>query len=270
MAGSPNFLAALGENVKRRVIWLLVAIAISGISYGAKMVYGMFAKSDEPVAAEVQPAPKPQQHAPVAAAPAVPYGPVNQPQPAPAQNPAVKGAVAASAQKPAAAPAQKPVATSAVKPDTKAPGRTAVTASAASGEGAGAPVVTAVPQPSQAPGSGLAHLDEHLTYQYNALGRRDPFQSLVDGEFVGADVGGDAPPDPGGIRVVGIVWGSTDQFALVEDVRGNSFVLRKGDKVQNGYVEGLKRDALIVTITSEGQTQTVAIPLVRKGDQNAR
>jgi len=34
-----------------------------------------------------------------------------------------------------------------------------------------------------------------VTYQYNALGRRDPFQSLIGGEFVGADVGGDAPPD---------------------------------------------------------------------------
>jgi hypothetical protein len=92
----------------------------------------------------------------------------------------------------------------------------------------------------------------------------------VDGAFVGADVGGDAPPDPGGIKVVGIVWGSTDQFALVEDVRGNSFVLRKGDKVQNGFVESLKRDAIVVTITSENQSQSVEIPLTRKGDQNAR
>jgi hypothetical protein len=32
-----------------------------------------------------------------------------------------------------------------------------------------------------------------LTYQYNALGRRDPFQPMVGGEFVGDDVGGDAP-----------------------------------------------------------------------------
>ena len=112
--------------------------------------------------------------------------------------------------------------------------------------------------------------DDHLTYQYNALGRRDPFQSLVSGDFVGVDVGGDAPPDPGGIKVVGIVWGSTDQFALVEDVRGNSLVLRKGDKVQNGYVQALKRDAVIFSLTAEGQTQSVVIPLIRKGDQNAR
>lgn len=140
----------------------------------------------------------------------------------------------------------------------------------AAGEGANAPVVTSV-APSNSRGTAqMAHLDDHLTYQYNALGRRDPFQSLINGGFVGVDMGGDAPPDPGGIKVVGIVWGSTDQFALVEDVRGNSLVLRKGDKVQNGYVEALKRDAIVVSLTAEGQTQSVVIPLIRKGDQNAR
>lgn len=246
MAGSPNFLAQLGGNVKRalvrRAIWALVALVLGGVGVGWNHVKGMFSPAEEPVAASVQPA------APAVPAPAAP---------APnADDAPVAGAVPAKA-----APA---------KPDAPAAAGPRTVARAASSGGAGAPVVTAVPQPANAPGSTLAHIDDHLTYQYNALGRRDPFQSLVDGAFVGADVGGDAPPDPGGIKVVGIVWGSSDQFALVEDVRGNSFVLRKGDKVQNGFVEGLKRDALIVTITSENQSQTVEIPLVRKGDQNAR
>jgi hypothetical protein len=255
MAGSPDILAPDGGNVKsalvRRVIWGLVALVLAGVGVGAKLWMDKNAKSGEPVAASVQAAPRPQ--APAASA-------------APAAAPAPARAEAAPNAKPGtgakAVPPPRADAPATVRPGTPA--------TAASGEGAGAPVVTGVAQPSQALGSGLAHLDDHLTYQYNALGRRDPFQSLVDGEFVGADVGGDAPPDPGGIKVVGIVWGSTDQFALVEDVRGNSFVLRKGDKVQNGFVEGLKRDALVVTITAEGQSQSVVIPLERKGDQNAR
>jgi len=106
-----------------------------------------------------------------------------------------------------------------------------------------------------------------VTYQYNALGRRDPFQPLVGGGFVGADVGGKAPPDVGSIRVVGIVWGAEDRFALVEDPRGDSMVLREGDKVMNGYVEGLRRDALIIKLSVDGQIQTVSIPLTRKGEQ---
>ena len=133
-----------------------------------------------------------------------------------------------------------------------------------------AAVVTAVTPDSPRRSGQMAHLDEHVTYQYNALGRRDPFQSLINGEFVGADVGGDAPPDPGGMKIVGIVWGASDQFAMVEDVRGNSYVLRKGDKLQNGFVEALRRDAVVVNVTADGQSQQVVIPFVRKGDANVR
>lgn len=106
-----------------------------------------------------------------------------------------------------------------------------------------------------------------MTYQYNALGRRDPFQPLVNGGFIGAEAAL-APPDVGGIKVVGIVWGAQDKFALVEDPRGNSMVLRPGDKVMNGVVEGLRRDALIVKLTADGSTELVEIPLTRKGDQS--
>ncbi len=139
----------------------------------------------------------------------------------------------------------------------------------ASTNGSNATAVSAV-TPDAPRRAKLAQLDEHVTYQYNAIGRRDPFQSLLSGEFVGNDVGGDAPPDPGGMKIVGIVWGASDQFAMVEDVRGNSYVLRKGDKLQNGYVESLRRDAVVVTVTADGQSQQVVIPFVRKGDANVR
>ena len=58
-----------------------------------------------------------------------------------------------------------------------------------------------------------------------------------------------------------------DQFAMAEDIRGNSFVLRRGDRVMNGFVEGLKRDAMIVNITVDGQSQSVSIPVTRKGER---
>jgi len=118
------------------------------------------------------------------------------------------------------------------------------------------------------PADAVAPQDERVTYHYNALGRRDPFQPLLGGGFVGADEGGNAAPDVGGIKVVGIVWGAEDKFALVEDPRGNSLVLRQGDKVMNGYVESLKRDAVIVSLTTDGVTQQVTIPLTRKGEQS--
>lgn len=271
MAGSPNFLAQVGGDVKRmlvrRAIFALIALAIAGVGLGWNAIKERFAPSEQPEVAAVHAPAKPST-ATSAAAPAKPAASTASATNAgPATKPAGPDVAPSSVAKPVGTPAAPGTV---AKADAPANARPAATARAASGDGAGAPVVTAVPQQAQAPGSTLAHVDEHLTYQYNALGRRDPFQSLVDGAFVGADVGGDAPPDPGGIKVVGIVWGATDQFALVEDVRGNSYVLRKGDKVQNGYVEGLKRDAVVVTITSDNQSQTVEIPLERKGDQNAR
>lgn len=221
MAGSPNFVAKLVEQVKRsvvhRVIAFVAVLLIGGASYAVKIFTGGSQQQNAPVAATASAAPQ-ANTAPVEAA-----APTEQTAPA----------------EPAAA------------------------------EG-GAAVVHAVTQEPVSQPAEPAHMEDHLTYQYNALGRRDPFQSLVDGEFVGSDVGGDAPLDVGGIKIVGVVWGATDQFALAEDVRGNSFVLRKGDKVQNGYVEALRRDAVVVNLTAEGQTQSVVIPLVRKGDSNAR
>ena len=158
------------------------------------------------------------------------------------------------------APAQEPQAA------TRRPGTRA-----ASTAGSGSALVTAVSR-DPLPGSGSAgRIDEHVTYQYNALGRRDPFQSLLTGEYVPDHdgEGNQTPPDPGGMKIVGIVWGPTDQFAMVEDARGNSYVLRKGDKLQNGFVESLRRDAVVVNITADGQSQIVVIPFVRKGDANA-
>ena len=161
-------------------------------------------------------------------------------------------------------PAVKQVEPAKIPPPATSTGRTG-TRVASSGSSA---VSTVTPDASRR--TQLAQIDEHVTYQYNAIGRRDPFQSLLSGDFVGADVGGDAPPDPGGMKIVGIVWGASDQFAMVEDVRGNSYVLRKGDKLQNGYVESLRRDAVVVNVTADGQSQQVVIPFVRKGDANAR
>jgi hypothetical protein len=151
-----------------------------------------------------------------------------------------------------------------------APARRPGTRAASTG-GSGTALVTAVtPEPVGA-ASSAGRIDEHVTYQYNALGRRDPFQSLLTGEYVPDhdEAGNATPPDPGGMKIVGIVWGPTDQFAMVEDARGNSYVLRKGDKLQNGFVESLRRDAVVVNITADGQSQTVVIPFVRKGDANA-
>lgn len=195
--------------------------------------------------------------------------------------PAAKSAAVASDEPPApgheaaasAKPGSKPAAPA---KSASAPKHVAASSAVAANRVASSKSVPVSRQPV-APGATAAgapapatSFEEKVNYQYNALGRRDPFQSMIDGEFVGEDVGGDAPPDVGGMRVVGIVWGDADKFAMVEDGRGNSHVLRPGDKVMNGVVSGLKRDGVTFTLTTDdGQSQSVTVPLIRKGEKNA-
>jgi len=223
-----------------------------GVLFLAALLSGEALAADPPAAKEA-PAAKPVATAPAQVAPA---------QVAPAQVAPAQAAPAKAA--PAKVAPAKPVAAAVPKAAVVKPAR------------AGGNTVVAVkpsavtPARPAAKGAGVANapsIEQQVAYQYNALGRRDPFQPMAGGGFVGDDVGGDAPPDVGGIKVVGIVWGASDKFALVEDARGTSRVLRAGDSVMNGVVETLKRDAVIVKMTVDGQTETVAIPLTRKGDQ---
>jgi hypothetical protein len=106
------------------------------------------------------------------------------------------------------------------------------------------------------------HLLNREVYVYKTVGRRDPFASLLTGEF--ETTVGRPLLDVSSMKLVGIVWGASDKFALVEDGHGHGFVLRVGDPVLNGYIAGLTKEELIVKQSSYGDTQTVTIQLQRK------
>ena len=171
-----------------------------------------------------------------------------------------------TAAKPAKPVATAKNATPAKGPDATTEATQTVASSQSNESGSVKRIRAAVEASAAAQVQAATPIEEQIQYQYNALGRRDPFEAMV-GNFVGDDVGGDAPVDVGGMKVVGIVWGA-DSFALVEDGSGNSLILRRGDKVMNGFVEDLKRDAVVVKLNMDGLTQSVAIPLTRKGDQS--
>ena len=205
--------------------------------------------------------------------PQVPAGPVYGP-PAPESMlrpaPAVPPAPTASAPTkptvvyPPAAPA------AAGRPAAAAPARTATS-----------PATVATPAPL-APGAvaGTAAIESPRSldasvlfareqYAYTSGGRRDPFQSLIDGKFQGqtTDAG---LVDVGDIHLVGIMWGSSDKFALVEDSRGRGYVLRVGDPVVNGYISGITKNELQIVQNAFGDSQTLSIHLQPKeGDKNA-
>jgi len=170
------------------------------------------------------------------------------------------------------APGETPTPATAVAP---APGTARPAATATQGT----VTATAVPGPAAAIGTSLSgetpkSLDASVLfarehYEYVGGGRRDPFQSLLDGRFQSHSADGSLV-DVGDIHLVGIMWGSSDKFALVEDSRGHGYVLRVGDPVLNGYISGISKSELQVVQNAFGESQTLSIQLqTKEGDKNA-
>jgi hypothetical protein len=164
-----------------------------------------------------------------------------------------------------------PGATSTAVPNAAAPAASGTVAATKAG-----PVATVVPvagAPATADETPKV-LDANTLFQreqyvYQTAGRRDPFQSLIDGRFE-SQSGDGSLIDVGDIHLVGIMWGSSDKFALVEDSRGRGFVLRVGDPVVNGYISGISKTELQVVQNAFGDSQSVTIQLKSKeGDPNA-
>lgn len=111
----------------------------------------------------------------------------------------------------------------------------------------------------------LAEADSVLGRQhfyYSSLSRRDPFRSLLGGEF--EDSGPDGLVNIDEVKLVGVMWGDTDRFALVEDASGYSYILRAGDRVRYGSVTKLTEDRLVATIHFFGMTRSVVLTLEKE------
>ena len=99
-------------------------------------------------------------------------------------------------------------------------------------------------------------------YYYGAFDRRDPFRSLVEGKFVKNDRM--SVVELGSVELVGIVKGEMDLFALLEDNKGFSYIIRVGDPVRNGTVIAISDQALVARVTNFGQTSKYTLHLVQR------
>jgi len=163
-------------------------------------------------------------------------------------------------------------------PVTLAPGETPAPSAVAQAPSSAAAVPTQTPAPAAAIGALTGETPKSVDasvlfarerYEYVGGGRRDPFQSLFDGRFQTHTADGSLI-DMGDIHLVGIMWGSSDKFALVEDSRGHGYVLRVGDPVLNGYISGISKSELQVVQNAFGESQTLSIRLqTKEGDKNA-
>jgi hypothetical protein len=94
---------------------------------------------------------------------------------------------------------------------------------------------------------------------YNEGGRRDPFAPLD--ATVQVEFGVLPPPSVEGLTLVGILEDYGGNRALCEDRQGFGYILRSGDRVQNGYVVQVQKDRVIFNIQEYGWQRTVALEL---------
>ena len=96
-------------------------------------------------------------------------------------------------------------------------------------------------------------------YFYQSYGRKDLCAALVTGEF--EPIQNPEIVDINLAKLVGVMWGATDRFAMVEDGQGNGFILRVGDKVRNGRVTAVHEESLVASVSLYGITSRVVLRL---------
>lgn len=96
-------------------------------------------------------------------------------------------------------------------------------------------------------------------YFYQSYGKEDPFTVLVSGSYEQTEAADQV--DVNSAKLVGVMWGQDDRFALVEDGDGFGYILRVGDPVRNGRVVSIRKSALTAQVTLYGITSNVVLKL---------
>jgi hypothetical protein len=99
-------------------------------------------------------------------------------------------------------------------------------------------------------------------YYYQAFNQRDPFQSLIAGEF--EESGELDIVDIYSVRLVGILSGGMEKFAMLEDNNGYAYIMKAGDPIRNGNIVSVSDRTLAARVSLFGQTSTVTLRLEEK------
>jgi len=102
------------------------------------------------------------------------------------------------------------------------------------------------------------------SYYYSAFNRKDPFRSLISGQFVRNEKM--ELISLSAVELVGVIRGELDRFALLEDEKGFSYILRVGDRVRNGTVVSIGDQSMVARVTNFGQTSKFTLHLVQRNE----
>ena len=95
-------------------------------------------------------------------------------------------------------------------------------------------------------------------YYYQAFNRRDPFQSLIVGEYEQSQF---EMVDINAVTLVGVLSGGVEKYAMLEDSNGFAYILKAGDPVRNGSVVSVGDRSVVARVTLYGQTTSVSLKI---------
>jgi len=99
------------------------------------------------------------------------------------------------------------------------------------------------------------------SYFYGSFATRDPFRSLLAGDF---EPRMQEFVDVHTVQLVGVMWQDEEYIGMVQDAQGFGYDLRPGDAVKNGSVVSVTQDALVARLSLFGQTTQVTLRLQRQ------
>ena len=97
---------------------------------------------------------------------------------------------------------------------------------------------------------------------YSTSGRRDPFLALVQ---LSGGYNAAALPDVGTLRLVGLLHDIHESWGLFEDANGFGYILRRGDRVQNGRLTKLTGTRAYFSLSEFGWSRSVKLDLEPEG-----
>jgi hypothetical protein len=114
------------------------------------------------------------------------------------------------------------------------------------------------PAASQAAKMEEGRIIREKRYFYQAFNRRDPFQSLIVGEYEQSEF---ELVDINSVKLVGVLSGGMERFAMLEDSNGYAYILKAGDPVRNGNIVSVGDKSVVARVTLFGQTTSVTLKI---------
>jgi hypothetical protein len=117
------------------------------------------------------------------------------------------------------------------------------------------------PDSLAAANGGLPSTLRESHYFYGSFGTRDPFRSLLAGDF---EPRLQELVDLHTVQLVGVMWETDEIIAMLQDAQGFGYILRPGDAVKNGSVVSVTQDALLARLNIFGQSTSLTLRLQRQ------